>query len=270
MAANVGKDKWFWTKEEDAMLVDSLMELHLTGKYVHVRVDDDYAQAVLQLMDPKVVQSPKPVKIRMKRMKSNFYIVHNMLITKHMSGFGWNPRSSRVVADDRVWDEYIKTHVRDADRFRNQPFPHYDTLCIIYGEKRAGCVEENGVGAEGVVEENHVSPCVESKGVRTDEDAGSTYAVRECACSSKRKRNEGETCVESLEKPKNIIGDNAASEMMDRVMTQMVGLSGLILDERLIAMSVIGRSAPLAKMFDRLDVDGKFRMAQLVANGSIN
>ncbi|KAI7756576.1 hypothetical protein M8C21_009886 [Ambrosia artemisiifolia] len=64
-------------------------------------------------------------------------------------------------------------------------------------------------------------------------------------------------------------GINAANDMMDKVMTQMGDLSGLTLDERLIAMSVIGRSAPLTKMFDGLDVDGKFRMAQMVANGTI-
>lgn len=167
----------------------------------------------------------------------------------------------------------MQTHVKDARQFKNIPLPQYDKLCIIYGEKRAACVQENGVGVEGLVEENHVSPCVDNKDLHAGEDADSTDAVREDACSYKRKRDEGkdlcETCVESLEKPKNIIGDNAASDMMDRVMTQMEDLSGLTLDERLIAMAVIGRSAPLTKMFDRLDLYGKFRMAQLVADGSI-
>ncbi|KAL8239045.1 hypothetical protein R6Q59_015612 [Mikania micrantha] len=198
-----------------------------------------------------------------------------------MSGFSWDRQTSCAIADNQVWDEYIKTH-GEAARFRNRSFPHYNKLCTIFGissKDRAMCFQKNGGGGEAVVEENQISPCVESENLQVGEDAGSTHGVIE-GVRSKRKRDEekdlSETCVESLEKLKNIIESftggnvkiNAANDM-DKVMTQMENLSGLTLDERLIAMSVIGRSAPLAKMFDRLDGEGKLRMAQLVANGSI-
>ncbi|KAI7756572.1 hypothetical protein M8C21_009882 [Ambrosia artemisiifolia] len=275
--AGGGNDKWMWTKEEDAMLVDAMMQLYVSGKYVNAKVNPEYAQAVLELMDPKVVTSAKSVKLRMKRLKFNFYLVQDMLVGKYMSGFSWDAQNLRVVADDQVWDTYIKTY-KDAARFiRIQSFPQYDKLCIIYGEDNATRFQENDVGGEGVVVENQVNPCVESKDLRVDEDAGSTHGVLEGVGGYKRKRDEEmdlcETCVESLEKRKNIIdckaGINAANDMMDKVVTQIGDLPGLTLDERLLAMSVIGRSAPLAKMFDRLNVDGKVRMAQMVANGSI-
>lgn len=123
---------------------------------------------------------------------------------------------------------------------------------------------------------------VEAKDLHVCGDVPSSYGFREDA-SIKRKRDEGydlsETCVESLMKVNNKIenygrtlneGFDASNDTMYKVMTQMEVLHGLTLDERLLAMSVIGRSATLFHMFDRLDEDGKFRMAQMVANGSIN
>ncbi|KAI3828490.1 hypothetical protein L1987_02591 [Smallanthus sonchifolius] len=199
-----GRNKRVWTKEENTMLVDSLMELHVSGKYVNADIEPEYVNAVLELMDPNVVYSAKPVRNRMKLMKTHFYTVHDMLVGKHMSGFSWDPQNSCVVADNQVWDEYIKKKTK----------------------------------------------CVESKDLHVGEDVGSTHGVFE-GVSSKRKRDEGkdpsETCVESLKKLKNIIEsfvrsfvvnlETSANDMMDIVMTQMGDLSGLTLDERLIAMS---------------------------------
>ena len=56
---------------------------------------------------------------------------------------------------------------------------------------------------------------------------------------------------------------------MGIVTTQMKDLHGLTLDESLLAMYVVGRSAPLFLMFERLDDEGKIRMAQMVTNGYI-
>ena len=56
---------------------------------------------------------------------------------------------------------------------------------------------------------------------------------------------------------------------MGIVTTQMKDLHGLTLDESLLAMYVVGRSAPLFLMFERLDDEGKIRRAQMVTNGYI-
>nr|GEW03734.1 hypothetical protein [Tanacetum cinerariifolium] len=90
------------------------------------------------------------------------------------------------------------------------------------------------------------------------------------AVGDKRKRDEtsklNETCVETKVASQAI---NAANEIMDIVTTQMKDLQGLTLNERLLAMSVIDTSAPLSLMFERLDDEGKIRMAQMVANGYV-
>ena len=47
-----GKGTQPWTEEEDKMLVDALLELHVSGKFVHAHIESDYVNAVHQLIDP--------------------------------------------------------------------------------------------------------------------------------------------------------------------------------------------------------------------------
>ena len=124
-----------------------------------------------------------------------------------------------------------------------------------------------GVKAKDMVKENQTIPCLEDKELHVSGNLSSFYAVQESE-SSKRKRNEGDevgdNCVES--KVANQ-GSNAVNDTMGKVASQIKDLPRLKLDERLLAMSVIGRSEPLSVMFDQLDEDGKVRMAQMVAVG---
>nr|XP_043631051.1 uncharacterized protein At2g29880-like [Erigeron canadensis] len=261
------------------------MELHVSRKYVPATIDFKYANTVQRLMDPTFKYTWKTVKNRMRNLEVNFYILRNMLRSSY--GFSWDQEKACVIADKDVWDKYLDIHPQ-AGQFRKQPFPHYAKLCIIYGREYAAGPQTDGLGGKVVVGENQVSPIVEAKDLHVIEDVPSYYGVVESVISKLKRAGDDETCAESLEKQKNAIEDfgptyiensnrranqginNVASDMMDKVVTQMKDLPSLILDESLIAMSVIGRSAALSKMFDRLDEDGKVRMAQLVANGSIS
>ena len=126
-----------------------------------------------------------------------------------------------------------------------------------------------GVKAKDMVKENQTIPCLEDKELHVSGNLSSFYGVQESE-SSKRKRNEGEevgdNCVES--KVANQ-GSNAVNDTMGKVASQIKDLPRLKLDERLLAMSVIGRSEPLFVMFDQLDEDGQVRMAQMVEVGVI-
>ncbi|PWA95652.1 hypothetical protein CTI12_AA046190 [Artemisia annua] len=286
-----GKSKYVWSKEEDTLLVDALMKLHVSGQYVYADIEPEYFHAVQRLLGPEWY-SAKPIKIRMKYFKKHFNIVHDMLVGTHMSGFRWDPEKLCVIADDQVWEEYIKKHA-DAAQFRNQPFPHYDKLHTIFCKDIAKHHQADGLGGEdeGIVEENQLDPCLEAKDLHVSGNVSSFYGYRESVGGSKRKRDEHngprETCVESLDVLKNTIENfgrvffenmekvanqriNASNELMDKVMNQINDLYALTDAESLKAMSVIGRSASLFRMFDRLDKNGKVLMAQMVANGSIS
>ncbi|GKD63427.1 hypothetical protein Tco_1305535 [Tanacetum coccineum] len=194
----------------------------------------------------------------MRGMYNEFHIVQKMLIGTYMSGFSWDPEKSRVIADDRVWAEYLKI-MPCAAKFRAKPFPQYNKLHTIFvkGTTKGSKADSLGVKAKDV--ELHFS-----------ENPSSFNGVQESE-SSKRKRNEGDevddNCVES--KVANH-GSSAANDTMSKVVSQLKDLPRLTLDERLMAMSVIGRSEPLSVMFDQLDEDGKVRMAQMVADGAIS
>ncbi|GKD97996.1 hypothetical protein Tco_1381893, partial [Tanacetum coccineum] len=214
-----GKGTQQWTEEEDKMLVDALLELHVSGKFVYAHIGSYYVNAVHQLMDPD------------KRHPDNFYSQNSI---RHR------------MRDDRLWAEYLKGTTK--------------------GSKADGL----GVKAKDVVKENQIIPCLEDKELHFSENPSSFNGVQKSE-SSKRKRNEGDevddNCVES--KVANH-GSSAANDTMSKVVSQLKDLPRLTLDERLMAMSVIGRSEPLSVMFDQLDEDGKVRMAQMVADGAIS
>nr|KAJ0188007.1 hypothetical protein LSAT_V11C900454930 [Lactuca sativa] len=50
-------------------------------------------------------------------------------------GEHWSSTHS-VIAEPAVWDSYIQVH-KEAGKWRNKIFPHYEDLCIIFGKDRA-------------------------------------------------------------------------------------------------------------------------------------
>ncbi|PWA95653.1 hypothetical protein CTI12_AA046200 [Artemisia annua] len=258
----------------------------------------------------------------MMALYTEFDIVQKMLVGTHMSGFSWDPEKLCVIADDQVWDMYIKI-LPCAAQFRRKPFPQYNKLHSIFVKdttKVEDIVQENQiipclegkevhgsassfnrdkeiilpcaaqfrrkpfpqynklhsifvkdttkVKVEDIVQENQIIPCLEGKEVH---DSASSFNRDKEIVSSKRNRTEGNDLNGNCVKSKVVNqGINAANDIMGKVASQIKDLPRLKLDERLLAMSVIGRSEPHSVMFDQLDEEGKVRMAEMVAVGAIN
>ncbi|PWA52979.1 hypothetical protein CTI12_AA449150 [Artemisia annua] len=251
-----GKGTQPWTEEEDKMLVDALLELHVSGKFVYADIESDYVKAVHKLMDPDKrhpdnFYSLNSISYRMVAIYTEFVIVQEMLVGTHMSGFSWDPEKLCVIADDQVWNEYLKI-LPCAAKFRTEPFPRYNKLHAIFVEDTSKGLQANGLGVkvEDVVPENQIIPCLEGKKVHDNGNASSFNRVKEIV-SNKRKRTDGNDlngdCVKSKVANQGI---NAVNDMMGKIATEMKDLPSLTLDERLVAMSVIGGSEPLTVMFD--------------------
>ncbi|PWA59852.1 hypothetical protein CTI12_AA387540 [Artemisia annua] len=139
-----------------------------------------------------------------------------------------------------------------AAKFRTEPFPRYNKLHAIFVEDTSKGLQANGLGVkvEDVVPENQIIPCLEGKKVHDNGNASSFNRVKEIV-SNKRKRTDGNDlngdCVKSKVANQGI---NAVNDMMGKIATEMKDLPSLTLDERLVAMSVIGGSEPLTVMFD--------------------
>nr|XP_043625044.1 uncharacterized protein LOC122596522 [Erigeron canadensis] len=268
-----------------------------------------YYQAIQRLLDLSLpnsgLKAEPHIKSRLKTLKANFGVLSYMLSGTH--GFTWDPKKCCVTADDQVWDEYIKTH-KNASHIKDKPFPFYDKLSIIFGKNKNMGSRALDIGGEQVgetersapneFEDRHVDP-VETKDLHIDLDEvedlhndpvvpfseGDTGSL-----SSKRKRDKHghfhhNTCNNPY-KVSNITrnigrelstnyrilaGEGASSvDLMRRVVKEINGLSGITLDERIIAMDVIGHSPTRAEMFFMLDKTGKIRMVQMIGCGSIS
>ncbi|PWA64076.1 hypothetical protein CTI12_AA347720 [Artemisia annua] len=252
------------------------------------------------------IKADPHIKSRLKTLKNNLKIVNDMLVGKYMSGFSWDHEKSCVIADDHVWDKLKKLrfgledgHFPIMTSFASfmvkkelglQPDgiggedgveeikinPIFKAEDNVEGEENVEEIEvhtsfeaEDNVEGEDNFEEININTSLEAEELPISVDVSSFDGAKE-SVGDKRKRDEtselNETYVETKVAKQGI---NAANEIMDIVTTQMKDLQGLTLDERLLAMSVIGRSAPLSLMFERLDDEGKIRMAQMVANGYI-
>ncbi|XP_044478727.1 uncharacterized protein At2g29880-like [Mangifera indica] len=71
------------------------------------------------------------IESRVKLLKRQYNVINEMI--ENGSGFGWNDEEKCVTAS--------------KDGLRHKPFPHYDSLVIVFGKDRA-----TGVGAETTID----------------------------------------------------------------------------------------------------------------------
>ncbi|XP_052478461.1 uncharacterized protein LOC128033991 [Gossypium raimondii] len=79
-------------------------------------------------------------------------IIYDMLNGQNNSGFGWDEHRQLVVAEDAVWESYVKSH-KEASQFRHRSFPYYNQLTAIYARDRA--TGKDAQTAADVLEEIH-------------------------------------------------------------------------------------------------------------------
>ncbi|MFQ6644950.1 hypothetical protein Gotur_020141 [Gossypium turneri] len=86
---------------------------------------------------PNAMLKDRPnIESRIRFLKRDWSIVYDMLNGQNNSGFGWDDHRQVVVAEDAVWDSYLKSH-KEAGQFRHRSFPYYDQLTAIYAKDRA-------------------------------------------------------------------------------------------------------------------------------------
>ncbi|PPD68235.1 hypothetical protein GOBAR_DD34884 [Gossypium barbadense] len=142
-----------WVPEEDAALVSCMVDLHNIGTF---NADTGFKAGYLNELERML-------------LKREWSIVYDMLNGQNNSGFGWDEHRQLVVAEDAVWESYLKSH-REAAQFRYRTFPYYDQLTTIYARDRA--TGKDAQTAADVLEE------INAEDVRTtgmDEERNSFY-----------------------------------------------------------------------------------------------
>ncbi|KAI4357043.1 hypothetical protein L6164_001018 [Bauhinia variegata] len=155
--ANSQGGKHVWLPEEDAALVECLVEMKIANKYVG---DNGFKPGFLQHLETMRIEKlhgcgikgNPHIQSRLKTLKNSWQAVYNMVQGLNTSGFGWDNDKNMVIADKAVWDEYLKK----ATPFRSRPFLHFDALCTIWAKDKA--IGKDAQDVDNINEEaNHVN-----------------------------------------------------------------------------------------------------------------
>ncbi|XP_030941092.1 uncharacterized protein At2g29880-like [Quercus lobata] len=130
-----------WTPAEDIKLVEALVEYH------HEREgspENKFKPGYLKILEGKIstklpnagLRAKPHIESRLRTLKREFQVIHEMLTGPNTSGFGWDTVRKCVTAENDVWDAYVQSH-KGAIACRNKSFPHYEDLCIVYAKDHA-------------------------------------------------------------------------------------------------------------------------------------
>ncbi|XP_028795002.1 uncharacterized protein At2g29880-like [Neltuma alba] len=139
--------KHVWTTQEDNMLVECLVQLKTNGKFVaDTGFSVGYLKRLEDMLEVKLpscgLKANPHIMSRLRTIKKQWQIVHDMVHNKNTSGFGWDPIKKCVTAEDHVWTEYVKVK-KEAGNFRNRCLSHFEELSYVWAKDRA-----DGTGAE--------------------------------------------------------------------------------------------------------------------------
>ncbi|KAK8282816.1 hypothetical protein V6Z12_D08G051800 [Gossypium hirsutum] len=116
--SNFDRSRTIWTPEMDRYFIDLMLEQLNKGN----RFDDH------------VFSKTAWMNMNSSFNERNLYkAVKNLLNQK---GFNWDSTRQMVIAENKIWDEYIKVNP-DVRPYRVKTIPYYDDLGIIYGDNSA-------------------------------------------------------------------------------------------------------------------------------------
>ncbi|XP_024977598.1 uncharacterized protein At2g29880-like [Cynara cardunculus var. scolymus] len=127
-----------WTNIEETKLVEALVTMVNTGAF---KADNGFKSGYLTYLEQALKESlsgsdilGKPnVESKLKIMKKDWIVVHDMINGSYTSGFGYDSVKHCVVAEDQVWESYLQVHKR-AGKWKNKAYPFYEDLCIVCGK----------------------------------------------------------------------------------------------------------------------------------------
>ncbi|XP_020222381.1 uncharacterized protein LOC109804884 isoform X3 [Cajanus cajan] len=124
-----------WTNEMDKCLTEVLAEQVKKGNKVDNILKPAAFAGALKTLNEKygMYVTKGQIKNRLKTWRKQFGVLKELLAH---TGFMWNETKKMVVADNSVWNDYIKVHP-DARIFRAKSIENYDQLCTILGNDQA-------------------------------------------------------------------------------------------------------------------------------------
>ncbi|WCJ24731.1 Carbonic anhydrase [Euphorbia peplus] len=143
-----GKNKRFWTMEEDNILVVALFDLSADP---YRKCDNGFRNGYMNRLEEVIgkaihvcgLKASPHIDSRTKTLVAKFRAIVQMLNT---SGFKWDDDKHMISVERNVYDEYCKIHPNCKNLY-GRAFPYLNTLMEIYGKDYA-----TGKSAEGFVD----------------------------------------------------------------------------------------------------------------------
>ncbi|RWR88615.1 L10-interacting MYB domain-containing-like protein [Cinnamomum micranthum f. kanehirae] len=124
-----------WTEIADEFLTNVLIEQITLGQKDGIGFALEGWREIERKMKEKFGDAYDKAKIR-NRLKTVKIHYNHIKILMCLSGFGWDDIKKRVIAEDQVWDDYLKAHP-DYKYYRGRSFPDFENFAIIYGDSSA-------------------------------------------------------------------------------------------------------------------------------------
>ncbi|KAF7835839.1 uncharacterized protein G2W53_010698 [Senna tora] len=256
--ATSSKINHIWMSAEDELLVQSLLSLMDNPQYYeNGSFKGKYLGKLEEMMEAKApgcgLRARPHIQGRIRTLKANWSFVYDMVnhIRASTSGFGWDDHRKCVVADEHVWEEYLRSHSR-ARPYRHKAFPHFDALTQLWAKDRA-----TGGGAVSAHEDIEYS---EGGGVECGAEASSGSRKRKRCSSTKEEFKEAvREMTENMGKmfttaTRELVSSIAFARNMspDVVAEAVMFVQGLTVEERQVAHLKIAYSLILWRMFNEV------------------
>ena len=109
---NAKQTKRQWTPQEDAKLVECLVELATTTwKCENGTFKSGYAKQLEKMIDEKLprcgLKATPHIESRVKMLKKHYFAIVEMM-GPAASGFGWNDKDKMIVVEREIYKEWVK------------------------------------------------------------------------------------------------------------------------------------------------------------------
>ncbi|KAL4627004.1 hypothetical protein ACB092_05G136200 [Castanea dentata] len=117
-----------WTHAKNIELVEALVEYHHEKEG---NPENKFKPEYLKILEGKIstklpntgLRAKPHIKSRLRTLKKEFQIIHEMLTGPNTSGFGWDTVRKCITAENDVWDAYVQSR-KGAAAY----------LCIVYAK----------------------------------------------------------------------------------------------------------------------------------------
>ncbi|XWS58224.1 hypothetical protein CRYUN_Cryun08bG0016300 [Craigia yunnanensis] len=122
-----------WTPAMNHHLIDLLLNQALGGNKIgYVFIPEAWTQ-IVAMFNVKFgcLYDEDALKFQARHLRRKY---NDIKILLEQNGFSWDDTREMVVAEDYIWDAYIKAHP-NTQSYRNKSVPGYHKLCVIFGQE---------------------------------------------------------------------------------------------------------------------------------------